>query len=119
MNILRRTTIKFAIIAAVMLLAGVFYRCSREQTEKPRNEEEQVLVLSPEEETAQTGTSDSDTHDFPEPLTSEEHLSREETPESVVIEEPSCFVHICGAVKTPGISAGGRPEFFKSCPAGC
>ena len=86
MNILRRTTIKFAIIAAVMLLAGVFYRCSREQTEKPRNEEEQVLVLSPEEETAQTGTSDSDTHDFPEPLTSEEHLSREETPESVVIE---------------------------------
>ena len=33
MNILRRTTIKFAIIAAVMLLAGVFYRCSREQTE--------------------------------------------------------------------------------------
>ena len=81
----------------------VFYRCSREQTEKPRNEKEQVLVLSPEEETAQTGTSDSDTHDFPEPLTSEEHLSREETPESVVIEEPSCFVHICGAVKTPGV----------------
>ena len=103
MNILRRTTIKFAIIAAVMLFSGVFYRCSREQAEKPRNEDEQVLVLSPEEETAQAGTSASDTHDFPEPLTSKEHLSREETPESVVMEEPSCFVHICGAVKTPGV----------------
>lgn len=102
MNILRRTTIKFAIIAAVMLFSGVFYRCSREQAEKPRNEDEQVLVLSPQE-TAQTGTSASDTHDFPEPLTSKEHLSREETPESVVMEEPSCFVHICGAVKAPGV----------------
>ena len=102
MNILRRTTIKFAIIAAVMLFSGVFYRCSREQAEKPRNEDEQVLVLSPQE-TAQAGTSASDTHDFPEPLTSKEYLSREETPESVVMEEPSCFVHICGAVKAPGV----------------
>lgn len=102
MNILRRNTIKFVIIAAVMLLAGVCYRCSREPSGQLPAEEEELLLLSAEE-TADTGTSAFDAQDFPETSTNEDYLSREETPESVVLEEPSCFVHICGAVKIPGV----------------
>lgn len=104
MNILQRNTIKFAIIAAVMLLAGVCYRCSREPAVEPRMTEENVLILSSSpEEAAVTGTSDSGKYDLPETLTNEEYGILEETPEQVVLERPSCFVHICGAVKAPGV----------------
>lgn len=102
MNILRRTTIKFVIIAAVMLLAGVCYRCSLESAGQPSAEEEEMLLLSAKE-TAQAGTSDFDAQDFPESSTAETSLSTEETPEPVVLEEPPCFVHICGAVAAPGV----------------
>lgn len=104
MNILQRARLKLTIIAAVMLLAGVCYRCSREQAVLPQAEEENILLLSSsEEDTAITGTSDSGEHDLPETLTKEEYSTQEETPEQVVLDVPSCFVHICGAVKAPGV----------------
>lgn len=104
MNILRRTILKFTIIAAVMLLAGVCYRCSREQEVLPREEEENVLLLSSSEaDTAITGTSDSGEHDLPETLIKEEYSTQEETSEQVVLDVPPCFVHICGAVNIPGV----------------
>lgn len=97
MNILQRKRIKLVVIAAVMLLSGVCYRCSRESAVLPLTEEENTLLLSTMAEEEVLTREES-----PEILTGESS-EQEETPEMVVFEEPSCFVHICGAVNVPGV----------------